>query len=95
MLYIAADATDEPYPAAKNYRLLFYVKTDQPGVEFRRVLLTLSTTGGICKKHVGKQFKTFFKTLDLPTEFRWDAKYWPLKPARVREEEDAEDEDVE
>jgi hypothetical protein len=87
---------EEKWPPCAVKRLAFYVKTNDPGVTFRRVILTLATSGGQCSKLVGKQFSTFFASMGLPAEFRWDDKYWPLKdPMEYNKEKPAEEQEEE
>jgi len=62
---------EEKYPAAGVKRLVFYVKTNKPGITFRRVLLPLQTTGGKCQKLVGKTFSSLFENVGLEPEFTW------------------------
>lgn len=90
---------DDTFPPASRQELTFYVR-DEQGVSaesVKTVMLTLVTTGGNCKRVVGRTLSEFFEQVGLPTEFEWDDKYWQYnlpeeRRKRYTEEDEAEDE---
>jgi len=69
---------NEKYPVLKNAILPFYLRTATPG-HFQRVELFLHTDSTMNKKGIEKQLATFFKSINLSSQFKWDDEYFPFK----------------
>jgi len=94
-------ASADKWPPAQGVRLDFYLKpgTKLPGAAdpvegdaLHKVTLKLRTNGGICKGMVEETMSNFFQTIGIPSQFRWDRAYWPIKAVETRKEPEPEEE---
>ncbi|GAB5364504.1 hypothetical protein AAMO2058_000976200 [Amorphochlora amoebiformis] len=86
----------ESYPPKQHLSLDFHYRSGgEDG--FKKVTLNISTTGGECKRIVGKGLSKFFVQFGLPDNFKWGDSFWktPTIKDAIMEEQKRQQKEME